>query len=255
MLESHHEPFKQEKFEIDVYGYTVLNEVLTLDEAKGIKKVLAELDQEIGTDHQHLGTARHVANLPTYDPVFFKTIDHPKVLPLIEHFMGENIILGSLNARIVRPGDTEQHLHGDIPQPLIKKNAEFPVMMNTVWMLDEFTPEIGATRIVPGSHKSGYAQIPKGVEVRNIQTAVAPLGSVLIFNGQCWHGGGANTSNEVRHALFGHYRNGSWMRFQCDPHHRFKTEWLDLLTDRQKQLLRMENGIGVKNAADFYERL
>ena len=120
MPESHNEPFKQEKFEIDVYGYTVLKEVLTPDEAKGIKEVLAELNQEIGTEHQHLGTARHVANLPTYDPIFFKTIDHPKVLPLIEHFMGENIILGSLNARIVRPGDTEQHLHGDKLAPLTR---------------------------------------------------------------------------------------------------------------------------------------
>ena len=45
-------------------------------------------------------------------------------------------------------------------------------MMNAVWMLDEFTTDIGATRIVPGSHKSGYAKTPTGVEIKNIQTAV-----------------------------------------------------------------------------------
>ena len=112
------------------------------------------------------------------------------VLPLIEYFMGDHIILGGLSVRIVRPEDLVQHLHGDIPQSLLKKSAEFPVMMNTVWMLDGFTPEIGATRIVLGSHKSGYAQIPEGIEIRNVQTAIAPVGSVLIFNGQCWHGGG-----------------------------------------------------------------
>lgn len=245
--------FQQEKFEIEVYGYTIVENVLSQEEASEIRKVLIRLDQQSGTEHRHLGTARHVANLPTYDPIFFKTIDHPKVLPLIEYFMGDNIILGSLNARIVRPSDPEQKLHGDVPQLLIKKTAEFPIMMNTVWMLDEFTPDIGATRIVPGSHKSGYSQTPPGVEIKMIQTAAAPQGSVLIFNGQCWHGGGANTSQRVRHALFGHYRNGSWMRFQCDPHHRFKPEWLDLLTHRQKQLLRMENGVGTKTAADFYE--
>ncbi len=124
------------------------------------------------------------------DPIFFQVIDHPMVLPLIEYFMGDHIILGSLSARIVRSKDPVQHLHGDIPQSLLKKSAEFPVMMNTVWMLDGFTPEIGATRIVLGSHKSGYAQIPEGIEIRNVQTAIAPVGSVLIFNGQCWHGGG-----------------------------------------------------------------
>ena len=244
---------QQNKFEIEVYGYTIVEDVLTESVAVEMRDVLTYLNQQHGTDHRHRGTARHVANLPTYDPIFFQIIAHQKILPLIECFMGSDIILGSLNARIVRPNDPEQHLHGDIPQPLIKKSAEFPVMMNTVWMLDEFTPEIGATRIVPGSHKSGYAQTPEGMKIKNVQTATAPIGSVLIFNGQCWHGGGANTSDRDRHALFGHYRNGSWMRFQCDPHHRFKPEWLNLLTERQKKLLRMENGLESKIAADFYE--
>ena len=65
-------------------------------------------------------------------PIFFQVIDHPMVLPLIEYFMGDHIILGGLSVRIVRPEDLVQHLHGDIPQSLLKKSAEFPVMMNTV---------------------------------------------------------------------------------------------------------------------------
>ena len=28
-------------------------------------------------------------------------------------------------------------------------------MCNTVWMLDDFTPDNGATRMIPGSHKWG----------------------------------------------------------------------------------------------------
>jgi ectoine hydroxylase-related dioxygenase (phytanoyl-CoA dioxygenase family) len=86
-----------------------------------------------------------------------------------------------------------------------------------------------------------------------VLTATAPAGSVLVFNGQCWHGGGANTGDRDRHAIFGHYRISPMMRFQLDPHHRFPEEWLDLLTDRQKQLLRMENGVGVPHGADHYE--
>ena len=65
-------------------------------------------------------------------PIFFQVIDHPMVLPLIEYFMGDHIILGGLSARIVRLEDPVQYLHGDIPQFLLKKSAEFPVMMNTV---------------------------------------------------------------------------------------------------------------------------
>ncbi|MFP6744657.1 MAG: phytanoyl-CoA dioxygenase family protein [Alphaproteobacteria bacterium] len=36
-------------------------------------------------------------------------------------------------------------------------------------------------------------------------------GSVLVFNGQCWHAGGANHSDTPRPALFGHYRVRPWM--------------------------------------------
>ena len=48
----------------------------------------------------------------------------------------------------MRPGDGEQKIHGDIPGEML--NMAAPVMMNTVWMLDDFTTENGATRIVPG---------------------------------------------------------------------------------------------------------
>ena len=40
--------------------------------------------------------------------------------------------------------------------------------MNVVWMLGEFTMDNGATQIVASSHKSGYAQTPTGVEIRDI---------------------------------------------------------------------------------------
>ena len=73
-------------------------------------------------------------------------------------------------------------------------NPVSPVMMNTVWMLDDFSPEIGGTRIVPGSHKSGLAGPPEGMEVRHVFQPEAPAGSVLVFNGQCWHAGGANST-------------------------------------------------------------
>ena len=65
---------QQEKFEIEVYGYTIIKNVLTEDLASEIRDVLIHLDQQHGTDHRHLGTARHIANLPTYDPIFFQTM-------------------------------------------------------------------------------------------------------------------------------------------------------------------------------------
>jgi len=237
--------------EIEVYGFTILERVLSGEEADEMREALIRCDREVGTDHTHRGAARHVSNLPVLDRVFHKTIDHPRTLPILEHFLGESLILGSLNSRIVRPGDGYQDLHGDIPKVML--NMESPVMMNTVWMLDEFTSELGATRCVPGSHKSGWALPPAELDQRYVAEAIAPIGSVLVFNGQTWHGGGKNTGMKNRHALFGHYRKEMCI-FQLDPHDDFPENWFDGLTDRQKQLMRMTNGVGEPHAANSHLR-
>lgn len=127
-------------------------------------------------------------------------------------------------------------------------------VMNTVWSLHDFTVENGGTRLVPGSHQSHLQEPPAGFDVNyEIQPEVG-AGSVIVINGQTWHGGGANGTNTPRAAMFGHYRFGQWMRFQCDPHHEFREEWSGLLNDRQRQLLRMTNGLTDRHGADFYER-
>jgi ectoine hydroxylase-related dioxygenase (phytanoyl-CoA dioxygenase family) len=235
--------------EIEVYGFTILERVLTEEQAVEMREALIRCEQQAGTDHKHRGTARHVSNLPTLDPVFFKAIDHPRVLPLLEHHLGESMIMGSLNSRIVRPGDGYQDLHSDIPVEML--NMDSPVMMNTVWMLDEFTSELGATRCIPGSHKSGLGGPPEGLDLKHVAEAIAPIGSVLVFNGQTWHGGGMNTGDRNRHALFGHYRK-RMLVFQVDPHDDFPEEWFDQLTERQKQLMRMSKGLGARHAADSH---
>ena len=242
-------PHEQALAEIDIYGFTIVEEVLDPGQVAAMKEALIRCAEEVGTEHTHRGTARHVSNLPTLDRVFFPCLDHPRVLPLLEHYLEDSLILGSLNARIVRPGDGDQELHSDIPAAML--NMATPVMMNTVWMLDPFSPANGGTRIVPGSHRSGLALPPEGFEVKHVHHAQAPAGSVLVFNGQCWHGGGANRSKEHRHALFGHYRK-HMMRFQVDPHDGFPAEWFPLLNERQRHLLRMERGVGALHAADVH---
>ena len=235
--------------EIEIYGFTILKRVLTEEEALEMREALIRCEQGFGVDHTNRGTARHVSNLPVLDQVFHKIIDHPGTLPILEHFLDDTMILGSLNARIVRPGDGYQELHGDIPQVML--NMDSPVMMNTVWMLDEFTSEIGATRCVPGTHKSGRALPPEGLELKHVVEATAPIGSVLVFNGQTWHGGGRNTGTKNRHALFGHYRKAMCI-FQLDPHDDFPEEWFDQLTERQKELMRMTKGLGALHAANSH---
>ena len=244
-------PFEQAVQELEIFGFTLVDGVLARDEVNTLREALIRCEREVGTDHTHRGAARHVANLPTLDPVFFRCIDHPRVMPLLEHFLGDTLILGSLNARIVRPGDPLQDLHSDIPGDML--NMTLPVMMNTVWLPDDLSATNGGTRVVPGSHKSGLHLPPEGFSVMHVVQPEAPAGSVLVFNGQTWHGGGANNGGGNRHALFGHYRK-HMLLFQNDPHDALPDEWYQRLTPRQKELMRMQNGVGADHAADAHLR-
>jgi ectoine hydroxylase-related dioxygenase (phytanoyl-CoA dioxygenase family) len=244
----------QARFELDVFGFTVLPSVLSEAEAGRLRSILDAADDAIGVDYVYdEAFARLVPNLPALADEFLPLIDNPQVLAVIEGVLGRDIVLGSMNARIVRPGDPLQGLHSDIPA-VHRRLVGPPVMVQATWMLDAFTPDNGATRIVPGSHRAEAASPPKERTIphMHIVTPTGPAGSVLLFNGQCWHGGGANRSSHRRRAAFGHYRVGPWMRFQTDPTLNFPVERWERMTTRQREILRMVHGVDQKNAADYY---
>ena len=242
-------PYEQAINEIDVFGFTLVPDVLTAEEIETLKDALIRSADRMGEDgyENRGGTSLLVRNLPTLDPAFFQVVDHSVILPILEHFLDKSLILRSLSARIVRPGDGLQNFHSDIPGHML--NPVSPVMMNTVWPLVDFSPEVGGTRIVPGSHRSGHDGPPEGFEVKHIFQPTCKAGSVLVFNGQCWHAGGANETKNNRYAVFSHYRK-SMLTFQLDPHDDFPAEWYGQLNTRQRELLRMQQGLGALHAAD-----
>ena len=55
--------------------------------------------------------------------------------------------------------------------------------------MTDYTEEMGATRIVPGSHKLGS---DRQFDLKDTVPAEMPRGSVLIYSGKLYHGGGGN---------------------------------------------------------------
>jgi hypothetical protein len=161
--------FEAHIHEIEVYGYTVVKDVLTPSQCEQARTTLLAASERFGEGHTHRTPqakggvgATHVANLPTMGRCFHAFADHPKILPLIEHFMGKDIILGSLSSRIVRPGDPVQGLHSDVGESMIGKDVlpdgsiidvdrNWPLMMNTVWCLQKTGAFNGGVRVLPPS--------------------------------------------------------------------------------------------------------
>ncbi len=100
--------------------------------------------------HQERGTDR-LADLVNKDPRFEVCFSHPRVLAAMQHVLGE-FRLSSLNSRAALPGEGHQGLHADFGHPV--QPGEYEVC-NSIWLLDDFTPSNGATRVVPGSHRRG----------------------------------------------------------------------------------------------------
>jgi hypothetical protein len=239
-------------FELEVFGFTVLPSVLTQVEAARFADLLDAADQEVGSEYVHDGAfSRHVANMPARADEFLSLVDNPIVLEVVESVLGSDIVLGSMNARIVRPGDPEQGFHSDIPK-VHRRLVGPPIMVQAVWMIDGFTAENGATRVVPGSHRAAGSSPPPDRSISHVAVPTGPPGSVLVFDGQCWHGGGSNHSAARRRAVFAHYRVSPWMRFQTDPTIDFPAGRWERMTTRQRELLRMVLGVDQRNAADYY---
>lgn len=125
--------------------------------------------------------------------------------PLLEAcccVIGGPFKLSSLNARTLRPGAHAQELHVDVP----RNSADWP-LLGFILMVDDFRPDNGTTRFVPGSHQwlgmpedaMSDVRAPHEAEV----LACGSAGSLLVFNGSTWHGHTANTSNAPRRSIQG----------------------------------------------------
>ena len=82
-------------------------------------------------------------------------------------------------------------------------------MCNSIWLLVDFTEDNGATRVVPGTHRSGKSPSdvlddPRETHPDEILLS-APAGAVVIFNSHLWHGGTVNRSDSPRYALHSYF--------------------------------------------------
>lgn len=124
--------------------------------------------------------------------------DLESLMPYLEHYFQGKFILNSFGGAINTKGRTSyaQRVHRDIRS----YSGEMPLMLNTLVMLDEFTPENGATWMMSGSHKA--AEKPADEQFRDrAEQATGPVGSVLIFNSNVWHAGGHNQTDKPRRSV------------------------------------------------------
>jgi len=235
--------------ELDENGFVSLGKLLTDEQIQAILLRVEELLKEEGDmgghelfDSEHIQHpkeegADRIANLVNKGAVFDTFYTHPQVLTAVRHVIGADIHLSSLNFRSAKPGKGRQKLHADWKEAVTPGNFK---VCNSIWLLDDFTPNNGATRVVPGSHLAG--NIPTDVldnpEAPHPDEILiqAPAGTVVIFNAHTWHGGTTNLTNQPRRAIHSYFCRADQPQ-QTDQKRWITHETLERLSDDTRKLL------------------
>lgn len=217
-----------------------------LASAELMDAVEAELDPYIDTTgvgaEDHLGKkTRRTGALVARSESARRLIRNPTILPVVAAFLDHASAFQLMLTQVISiyPGEKAQGLHQDenawdyYPFP-----ADYHVQCNTLWALSDYTAEMGATRVVPGSHRPEAT--PPFADAECVQAEMG-RGSVLVYSGKIWHSGGANRSDRVRKAVNINYAVG-WVRQEENQYLSCPPEVAQTLDDDMLKLMGYQQG-------------
>lgn len=138
---------------------------------------------------------KRFSRLAARAPSFAELLDHDLMHQWASRALKEGYWLNTGQAMIVGPGEKGQMLHRDIALwPIFMDGARNApeAMVSILLALSDFTEEVGATRVVPGSHL--WDDFRRDADPLEYVSAVMPAGSALLYLGKTVHGAGANTT-------------------------------------------------------------
>jgi len=269
---------EQNKRNLDEYGLAVhkglfskeqvaqmlarLKEQARLEEAQGV----AQLSDQSSTSKTWIGHAsdgpaepcwQGIPMLVNKGRVFIDLgVMNPVLHAYAKHcFRDYPMMLSSMTGLIVKKGATPMVVHTD--QQFVPFPTPTPVYLNMMVCLTDFTEEMGATRVVPRSHKwnvypktvIGAQGIPTNPDPIETVPVVCEAGDVILFESRTWHQSGHSTSDEVRYS-FTLLWNQSWMRPMDDIVQSLHQDVYESLPEEARALL----GFRVDAAGRFEPR-
>lgn len=206
---------RAERESLDRDGYVNLGPLLDTDQLQQMRNRYDAAIEEEGTnaaDKRGIGRVADTVVKPMnrdglLDPIFM----HTRLLAVVRHVLGVHLKYIGSNYHCAMPGYGHQGIHADFTWGVKGE----PQVVNAVWLIDEFTEENGATRVVPGTHRLGIhptGDLVNG-EPRDLNAPVegevkvtGSAGSCVVYNAHLWHSGTQNCTSKLRraqHAFFG----------------------------------------------------
>lgn len=227
---------------LDYVGCAIITDVLApafCDEVKKrMYKVNDAIIEEVGISRLREAKELGVLRLPMlYDPIFFKFLEIPELLSIIEHTVSSTCILHLQNAFILPPTPKKDVIvfqntfHQDFPRVFNGYKAS----INVFFALDEFTNENGSTRVLPGTHQN-KKKPSEEYSKKFSESITCPAGSMIVFDSTLWHAAGINISSKDRLAI-NHQFTRSFFKQQIDYVKALGEPIIKDLPPRSQQLL------------------
>ena len=214
------------------HGYVIIEKAFSDDFCDRAVDALHRIQHEysirpVDQDFSGRNTVR-IMNLLQYDDLFQEIPVHDSYLPVIQQYLDRECLLSGIDSSEIYPGEKSQPLHCDTWWH-DDRRFDFPVTVNTILTLCDFTEDNGATRLVPGSHEWTAEQVayevaeagpvthlpnvnPKGYGTDWMPiVAEAAKGSVIMYDSRLLHGGGANVTDKPRPSVISPFCPG-WIR-------------------------------------------
>lgn len=224
--------------EIAERGYTIVEGVLDDETCEAIAAELARLEEVLAiqpANNPFEGTKTlRIYNLLAHGELFRRIPIHERVLPIVDEVLGSGALISSLSSIAILPGEAGQPIHAD-DQLIPLKKPHRAIICNTMWAITDFTRENGATRIIPGSHLRDGS--PKPFQhCEGVIPAEMSRGSVMVYHGSLWHGGGPNKTDSRRIGVAMNYCAG-YIRQQENQQLGLSRELVAQFPTRLKELV------------------
>lgn len=174
-------------------GYALLRGAIPVDWLEALRqtfenRVTDQWPVPRGRDWRHA--------LLDLDPQVRQVCRLPAVLAVAGALIGERYFLAQVEGREPRMGGGHQTLHRDF-------SAERPGdTVNALAFLDDYGPDNGATRLVPGSHRMGAGEpIFDFSDESRAQQLTGSAGDILVFDADLVHGASLNRTGAHRRSL------------------------------------------------------
>lgn len=221
-----------EKYRFDLEGYLLVENVLSKSEIDELNSLVTErlaklpedalsqamyagLNGDYGDGKASSGPKHHVGPILHWGRAMQNLINHPKVVPYVQEFVGPKFRLDHQYGIFSKGGETALRLHGgatpynDGFSYHVAGGRIYAGTMVVSFALVDVKAGDGGFCCVPGTHKANFP-LPKNVDNQDasspiVRQAPQPVGSVIMFTEALTHGTMPWRPNRERRSLLFKY--------------------------------------------------